>query len=247
MSRRTLKFVLIASLIGNLTIVYVGYKAIQYRDYINYWLDKYHAVVEEFSSRHVFADANRRLGDVPEGERRVVFIGTQVTRRWPIADSLNGWQVVNRGIDGQRLAGYVLRFVPDVIELHPDAVLIEISSYNFRPDVTVKELMDYTASMADLARAHDIAPVIGTIIPPRKGAVEIEDSDYSVDDSLAVFNLWLHQGEAAGKWRLVDFHGLLVNEQGHLRKSLSFSGVDPNEDGYRLMTAAIDSVLRTIP
>jgi lysophospholipase L1-like esterase len=247
MSRRTLKLVLLASLISNLTIVYVGYKAMQYRDYINYWLKKYEGVVEEFSSRHVFADANANLGAVPEGERRVVFIGTQVTRRWPQDDTIDRWQIVPRGVDGQRLAGFLLRFRPDVIQLHPSAVMIEVSSYNFRPDVTVRELMDYTASMADLARANNIAPVIGTIIPPRKGVVQIEDSDYSVDDSLAVFNDWLHQGEAAGRWRLVDFHALLADADGHLRKSLSFSGVDPNEEGYALMTAALDSVLQTIP
>ncbi len=237
-----------ASLLGNLTIVYVAYKAVKYRDYINYWLDKYENVVEEFSSRHVFAEANVQLEPVPAGEQRVVFIGTQVTRRWPLPPVIDNWQTVNRGIDGQRLAGYVLRFVPDVIELHPSAVMIEISSYNFRPDVSVKELMDYTSSMADLARCNGIVPIIGTIIPPRKDAVHIEDApDYSVEDSLAVFNVWLHEGAASNHWRLVDFHDLLANPQGHLRYNLSFSGVDPNDDGYKLMTAAVDSVLSSLP
>ena len=50
--------VLILSLLGNLTIAFVAYKAIMYRAHINVFLDKYTNVVNEFSQRAVFEKAN---------------------------------------------------------------------------------------------------------------------------------------------------------------------------------------------
>jgi len=242
---RVFKFVLLASLIGNLTIIYVGYKAVQYRSYINYWLDKYSVVVEEFSGRSTFAGENAVIEPPLPDQRRVVFLGTQVTRRWQVDSAFSGWQAVNRGVDGQRLPGFLLRFYPDVIDLGAHAVVVEVSSYNFRPGTPVRELKDYVASLADLARANDIVPIIGSVIPAREGAVDLDE--YRLADSVAVFNSWLRAGAADGIWRLADFSVLLADEKGFLRRDLSFDGIDPNEAGYRLMTGAVDTLLAALP
>ncbi|HOZ08344.1 MAG TPA: hypothetical protein PKW75_08660, partial [candidate division Zixibacteria bacterium] len=163
---RVLKLVLAASLVGNLAIVWVGYKAYQYRTHINYWLDKYTEVVEEFSGRSRYRQDNERLRSDTAVPGRVVFLGTQVISRWDVGRSFPRWEAIDRGVAGQRLAGMLLRFQPDVLDLGPEAVVIEISSYNFRPEWPVRELEDYAESMADLARARGVAPIIGSVIPP---------------------------------------------------------------------------------
>ncbi len=241
---RTMKLVLLASLLGNLTIVYVGYKAYMYRSYINYWLDKYEVVVEEFSGRHRYQATNEAFrGEAPQ-PKRVVFLGTQVVSRWDVQAAFPQWEAVNRGIEGQRVAGFLLRFRSDVIALRPGAVVIEVSSYNFRQQWEVEEIREYAQSMADLARANGIMPIFGTVIPPRRGVVDL--GDYKIMDSIAVFNEWLRAGAQAGQWRLVEFNRLLADEQGYLRKDLSKDGIDPNEAGYRVMTTALDSVLAEV-
>lgn len=241
---RTMKLVLLASLLGNLTIVYVGYKAYMYRSYINYWLDKYEVVVEEFSGRHHYEPVNSAYREDSIQANRVVFLGTQVVSRWHVATAFPQWETVNRGIEGQRVAGFLLRFQSDVVALRPGVVVIEISSYNFRPQWEVAEIGEYAQSMADVARANGIVPVFGTVIPPRKGAVDL--GDYRIMDSLDVFNEWLRQGARRGEWRLVDFNRLLADEKGYLRKDLSMDGIDPNEEGYRVMGMALDSVLAEV-
>ena len=241
--RRSLKIALIASLIGNLTIVYVGYKAYQYRQYINYWLDKYLVVVDEFSGRSVYAEENRLLESDRGQPERIVFLGTQVTAEWDVVQAFPQWQAVNRGIPGQRVAGFVLRFYPDVIELKPRAVVIEISSYNFRPGMTVNEIQDYAASMADLARAHDIEPIIGTVIPPAERVQDV--GEYSVFDSVLVFNEWLRRYADSGRTTLVDFAAVLAADSGRLDPEFAVTAVDLNADGYARISVALGRVLNS--
>ena len=238
------KIVLVISLVGYLAAGYAAYKAIMYRTYINYWLDKYQAVVSEFSGRDVYAGENESLRSPVQVSRRVVFVGTQVTRSWDLKKYLPDFEPVNRGIVGQRVSGFVLRFVPDVIELGPQAVVVEISSYNFRPQWPVKETQDYVSQMADLARSHDIRPILATVIPPRKGVEDL--GPYAIMDSLAAFNNWLRSYCQAGKIACVDFDRLLSGADGRLREELSFDAIDPNAEGYRVMSDAVRQVLDSL-
>lgn len=238
---RTWKLVLIASLVGNLTIIYVGYKALGYRSHINHFLDLYTKVVSEFSGRQYYEVENQGLADPVEGRPRIVFLGTQVTERWNVAEDFPDYEAINRGVDGQRFAGFLLRFRADVINLRPDAVMIEISSYNFRPELSVQELKEYTLSLVDLALANNITPLVGTVIPPVAGTTEPEN--YKLDDSLYHFNQWLMDYGVQSEMMVVDFASVLCDEDGHLRNDLAADAIDPNAAGYRLMTEAVTAVL----
>lgn len=244
MSKRVLKFVLIASLVGNLAVVYVGYKAYMYRSYINYWLQKYVTVVDEFSGRSYYHAANQALQADTTVPGRIVFFGTQVVSRWNVGEAFEAWEAIDRGIEGQRVSGMVLRFGSDVIDLGPEAVVIEISSYNFRPEWPMGEIQDYVESMGDLARVNGIVPVMGSVIPPWEGVVRL--GDYAIMDSIAAFNMWLQEEAERGRWEVVDFNGLLADEEGYLRRELSMESIDPNAAGYGRMTAAVDSVLMVV-
>lgn len=238
---RTWKFVLIASLVGNLTIVYVAAKALEYRNHINHFLDLYTKVVSEFSERQVYAAANSSLPPKIEGRPRVVFLGTQVTERWKVEEDFPECQAINRGVDGQRFAGFLLRFRSDVIDLKPDAVIIEISSYNFRPESSLEEFREYTLSLVDLARSNGIVPIIGTVIPPVAGTPDPEG--YALRDSLRLFNDWLQEESVVHSYQVVDFASILSDSGGHLRNDLAAEAIDPNDAGYAVMTSATQKIL----
>ena len=242
--RRIWKIILILSLAGNVSIVYVGYKALKYRSYINYWLEKYTQVVSEFSARNKYGEENRRLKSVVQVGNRVVFFGSQITENWNLPDLFPQFETVNRGVTGQRVGGFLLRFVPDVLELYPKAVVIEISSYNFRAECPIKEIMDYTVSLADLARSRNVEPIIGTVIPPRKDAAKIDS--YALRDSLEVFNRWLIENALNHRWRYVNFSAVLSDESGYLREDLSVGAIDPDAEGYRLMASEVSRVLNAL-
>ena len=84
------RLVLLVSLIGNLTIAYVAYKAYDYRSSINYWLDKYLYVVDEFSGRARYESTNGALKSDTIVPGRIVFLGTQVIEEWPLAEYFPG-------------------------------------------------------------------------------------------------------------------------------------------------------------
>ena len=143
--------ILILSLIGNIFIIYVAYKAIGYRKHINHFLEKYTNVVNEFSGRSFFETENQKILHPANDSERIILFGTQVTANWKIIDTSGNFYFINRGLPNQRLAGFLLRFKPDVIDLKPKCVVIEVSSYNFRPQSSVKEIQDYVSTMAELA------------------------------------------------------------------------------------------------
>ncbi len=237
---KLLKTVLVLSLIGNLGIVYVGYKALEYRAHINEYLDKYNNVVNEFSGRNFYQLDNTQLAIVDSDSDRVVFLGSQLTNSWDLAASFPEFEAINRGIPGQRLAGYLLRFPSDVIGLQPAAVVIEFASYNFRIQSELEEIQDYVASLATLARANNIEPILTTVIPTR---VDLYPDGYAVSDSLVKYNAWLRDYCGEHGIRLVDYHAILADTDGLLRRDLSVSAIKPNQAGYDLLTVAVREAL----
>jgi len=226
------RVILIVSLLANLAIFYVGYKALEYRGHINHFLEKYTEVVDEFSQRTVYDSANASLRSDTIVPNRVVFIGTQVTEHWRLAEAFSTYEAINRGVSGQRVAGLLLRFRPDVVELKPEAVVIEVSSYNFRPNASVEEIGEYVASMAELARANGIKPILTTVIPPTADFDVLEHPEYKVKDSVAVHNRWLTEYAASGGFDLADLAATVSDAEGFLGPRFASSRVDLNEAGY---------------
>ena len=238
------RIVLVLSLLGNLSIFYVAYKALGYRNHINFYLDKYQNVVADISGRNEYNQDNEAIRSEVRVDNRVLFFGSQVTKKWNLADHFTEYEAINRGVDSQRVAGFLLRFVPDAVELNPQAVVIEISSYNFRPPHTVKEIEDYATSMATLAVANGIEPIFGTVIPPPRGGQYGEG--YSILDSLAKFNRWVIKNAENDQWPCADFNKAFADEAGYMREELAVEGIDPNEKGYQLMSQLVTDVLRRL-
>lgn len=238
------KIILTVSLLANLGILYVGWKGLEYRAHINEFLEKYTYVVEEFSGRSRFDEANRTLPPDNSENGRVVFIGSQITANWDLDMYFGHYQAVNRGISGQRVAGYLLRIVPDVIELQPKVAVVEFSSYNFRPESSVKEICDYMASFGDIARANGIEPIFTTVVPVRADFHVDGLDNYSVPDSLEAFNRWLRKFCREKQYPFVDYHGLLVDNDGNLQLEVSAGQILLNEKGYGIISRAVREKLR---
>ncbi len=248
--QKTLKICLIISLIANCAIFYVGYKAYEYRTHINHFLEKYRHVSQEFSARDNYDSENLTFQSDTTITNRVVFFGTQVIENYDLPKHFPKYEAINRGITGQRVAGYLLRFKPDVLNLSPKAVVLEISSYNFRPENSIKEIQDYTELLVQLSRFNQIEPILTTVIKPSKAfseVVEIKElGEYNVFDSVDTYNKWLRKYADNNKMLLVDATNLLGDENGFLLENNANSLVDPNEIGYKLLTDAIKLELEKI-
>lgn len=246
MSQRSLKIILTISLIGNLFAAYAAVKALEYRRHINDFLYKYTYVVEEFSGRKNFALANRQLIEKGANERRVVFLGTQVTVGWDLERYFPDIDAVNRGISGQRMAGFLLRFRPDVVELAPRAVVIEFSSYSFRPENSIEELQDYLATLTEIALFHKIEPILTTVIPVGHDFEMAENDDYMIMDSITVFNRWLSNYCQDNKIRLLDFGREVADSSGYLSDRYRAGQIILNDSGYARISELAGNALREI-
>jgi lysophospholipase L1-like esterase len=242
---RLLRIVLILSLLGNLSIFYVAYKALDYRDHVNFFLDKYLRANDQLAGRPEFLEENRALASDALVSNRVVFFGTQMTRWWKLATSFPEYEAINRGISGQRVAGYLLRFRSDVIELRPAAVVVELSSYNFRPENSIEEIQEYVASLIDLARANQIAPVLLNIMPIGEDFDAEIEVPYNVMDSLRQFNTWLRAYCDSNSIAMVDAYGALVNSEGFLDPDLAHGQINVKKEGYARITELTRQALVT--
>ncbi|MCP4583151.1 MAG: hypothetical protein GY839_16205 [candidate division Zixibacteria bacterium] len=236
--RNWLLIVLVASLVANIHLIY---RALDYRRGANEWLDKYTNVVDEFSGRSRFAEENKRLKTGSTVNNRVVFLGTQVVDGWDIGGEFDGYEIIKRGVIGQWSAGMLLRFNQDVVLLQPEAVVIEISSYNLRPQHSVEEIQEYVSSMVDIAKANNIVPILATMIPLMEPLDKF--GEYSVRDNINIYNRWLVEYCDNQNIRYVDFNAMMSNDNGFLRADLSRGPIDPNTEGYRLMSKSIRNVL----
>lgn len=243
---RKWRLILLVSLIGNLTVVYVGFKAWEYRANINYWLNKYLYVVDEFSGAETYRAANTEFQSDTIVPGRIVFFGTQVTDDWPQEQFFSNYQTIDRGVTGQWVAGFLLRFRPDVIELRPEYVVIEVSSYNFRPNTRMEEIYGYVVSMAELAQAHNIKPILTTAFPPRSTFEVEEHPNYNVADTVAAYNQRLTSYAGDHNVPLADWYTAVVDGSGNLRADLSVTEVDLNHDGYEAISNAVRSAIASV-
>ena len=247
--KRIWKIVLIVSLLANLGVIYVARKALEYRGHINEWLDKYVSVVEEFSGRQYYQDDDERLKSDTLMPNRVVFFGTQLIKNWDLKTSFPDFDAINRGIPGQRAAGMLLRFRPDVIELHPRVVVLEVSSYNLRVPESLAEIQDYFVSMVDLARQNSIVPVALSMMPILADSAFVFENDaYKIADSIISYNTWLTGYCRDNKIALIDIFSALKDPQGFLNPEYARDAINPNPIGYGIISdsvrIALDSTLK---
>lgn len=240
---KTIKITLLLSLVANLAIFYVGYKALEYRSHINLFLEKYEHVSGEFSSRSEYAEMNPEFASNTIVDNRIVFFGTQVTQKFNLPKFFPEYDVHNRGVEGQRVSGYLLRYKPDVLDLMPKAVVIEISSYNFREYNSIEEIKDYTELLAELAKYNKIEPFLTTVIKPSKEFESVVDDkelgDYNVFDSVDVYNNWLRELCQLNGYVLIDCQNLIGDENGFLAEQFASNLVEPNNEGYAILAKAI--------
>ena len=199
-----------------------------------------------------YAAANQHLPAPQPGRPRVVIIGNSITEGWVKEDSAffrgKTYDYVGRGISGQGTGQTVVRFRPDVIDLHPAVVVILVGTNDvaenngpYNPQTTLNNIM----SMCELAQAHGIRVVLGAVAPstdfwwhkglnpaPKIIALNQQIKAYAAQQHLVYF----------------DMHTALKDEQNGLKKAYGEDGVHPNLTGYRalepLLNQAVAAALR---
>lgn len=170
---------------------------------------------------------------------RVVLMGDSITDFWREGDPalFAGGAVADRGISGQTTPQMLVRFWPDVIALHPRVVQILAGTNDIAGNTgptTEQDFKDNIMAMVELAQAHHIRVLLGSIPP----AVSFwwASPRYRPAAQIRRLNGWLRGYAGAHGLGFIDYYARLSTPAGALRPELSNDGVHPNQAGYKVMT-----------
>ncbi|MGA8147264.1 MAG: GDSL-type esterase/lipase family protein [Gallionellaceae bacterium] len=193
---------------------------------------------------------NVKLLTQPVEKGRVVFIGDAITEPWDLAKYFSGKPYVNRGIPGQTTPQMLVRFYPDVINLHPAAVVIlgginDIAG-NTGPE-TAEIFEDNIRAMCQLARASGIRVILGLILPVSDYTSHKQTDKHPLADIIKLNN-WLRSYAAEIHAEVADYYSAVVDTKGMLREGYSEDGAHANNRCYSQMApvaeAAVERALK---
>jgi lysophospholipase L1-like esterase len=191
---------------------------------------------DDFGSLQRYAQANAALPAMQPG--RVVFYGDSITDAWTRNGGkfFPGKPYLNRGISGQTTPQLLVRFRQDVIDLHPEAVVIlggtnDIAG-NTGPE-TPEMIEDNFRSMTELARANGIRVILASILPTTRYPWRPEVPNPAPE--IRVLNAWIEGYCKQQKIPYLDYYDSMAGPDGGMKPGISLDGVHPNAAGYAIM------------
>ena len=215
------------------------------------WLE---ARLSDWASLSRYRDANASLLEGAGSEARVVFLGDSITDLWDnpgYGGFFPGKPYVNRGISSQTTPQMLIRFRPDVVALKPRVVVILAGTNDIAGvtgPTTVQAIEDNLASMAELARVHDIRVVLASLLPINdyeqdgNGKPIIHTKNRPPDQIIAL-NERIKQYAADHGHVYLDYFSAMVDERGFLKDDLTNDGIHANEKGFAVMAPLAEKAI----
>jgi len=212
--------------------------------------DKLH---KDWASLTRYEDDNARLGAPAAGEQRVIYMGDSITDSWINDDPgfFRTNQYIDRGIGGQTTPQMVVRFREDVVNLHPQVVII-LAGINDIAENTGPSKIENVAgnifTMCELATVHGCKPILCSVLPTSSFPWHP-----GIDPIPPILKLNALLQDYAREHHLsyVDYYSALVAGDKGMQKDRAKDGLHPNLAGYKVMEplakAAIDQTLAEQP
>ena len=177
---------------------------------------------------------------------KAVLMGDSITDFWyrnhPEFFTENN--LVGRGISGQTTSQMLVRFRRDVLDLHPEYVVILAGTNDIARNtgiISLENILGNLISMCEIASVNGIRPILCSVLPASAYGwrPEVTDSAKQIEE----LNKMISEYAASAGIQYVDYHSAMKNDEGGLPKSLAGDGVHPNLDGYAIMESMLIKVL----
>ncbi|MBK5192653.1 MAG: SGNH/GDSL hydrolase family protein [Flavobacteriaceae bacterium] len=191
---------------------------------------------QDWANLKKYSADNEQKKSEPSGNA-VVFMGNSITEGWVNAspEFFSDNNYIGRGISGQTTPQMLIRFMPDVLDLHPKAVVILAGTNDIAGNTgfsSVKMITDNIKAMAQLAVANNIKVILCSVLPvfdyPWRTGLEPVDK-------IEEINQWLKEYALENGHIYLDYFSEMADEKKGLKKEFSIDGVHPNLKGYSVM------------
>jgi lysophospholipase L1-like esterase len=174
-----------------------------------------------------------------------VFLGDSITEGWARADpDFFAKGNVGRGISAQTTPQLLVRMHADVIALKPRVVHIMAGTNDIAQNtgpMTFEDSRNNLMAMCEIARAHGIAIVLGSVPPASKYWWRPEMQPKA---SAIALNEWM-RGYAKGLGAVyADYAAALTDANGDVKPSLAKDEVHPTAEGYAAMRPIAEAAIR---
>jgi lysophospholipase L1-like esterase len=218
---------------------------------LNQWrMSRMPVLMDDFGELTRYRDADAALQPAAPGENRVVFFGDSITDFWKLDEFFPGKPYINRGISGQTTPQLLIRLRPDVIELHPKAVVILAGTNDIAGNTGPMRLEDIEgnyASIAELARAHDIKVIYSSVLPVHEYTEQAGDMyTQRPPEKILALNRWLKGYCARTGCVYLDYFSAMADDKVHLKKELADDGLHPNAAGYMIMAPLAEAAIKKV-
>ncbi len=146
------------------------------------------------------------------------------------------WDVLNRGVNGERTDQIAARFERDVIEAKPKVVIIIAGVNDVYQGKSVEYVTTQLRQMYDRALRSGIRVIGGTIVPYNTAGSEQNARMRSI-------NQWIREQRDV---EFVDTRGAVAAADSPDRLAESPDDLHPSATGYRRMAEAIRPVLERV-
>jgi lysophospholipase L1-like esterase len=174
-----------------------------------------------------------------------VFLGDSITEGWARTDpGFFAKGNVGRGISAQTTPQLLVRMHADVIALKPRVVHIMAGTNDIARNtgpMTPEDSQNNLMAMCEIARAHGIRIVLGSVPPASKywWRPELQPKAAAI-----AMNEWV-RGYAEGIGAVyADYAAALTDANGDVKPSLAKDEVHPTAEGYAAMRPIAEAALR---
>lgn len=204
-----------------------------------------HMIHNDWPNLSRYKDANAALGLPAANEKRVVFMGNSITEGWVNTDAAFFAQnkYIGRGIGGQTTPQMLVRFRADVVALKPKAVVILAGTNDIAGNTgpsTLEMIENNLASMADLAKAHNIKVILCSVLPvydyPWKPGLQPAEK-------IVTLNAWIKKYAAENNCIYVDYWTPLADDRKGMKAAYANDGVHPTLAGYKVMEPLVQQAI----
>ena len=195
-------------------------------------------------------DNKQVMARADKNDHLVVFLGNSITDGWPNSNKafFEDNNFLGRGISGQTTYQFLVRFYSDVVNLQPEAVVIngginDIAENNYEYDET--RTFNNIKAMAEIADANGIKVILTSVLPSdrfgwRPLKTEIAPKVMSLNNRIKA--LAKEKG-----YTYVDYFSQMENGTTHgMKPEYSNDGVHPTDAGYRVMESIVLPEVRKV-